>query len=108
MRELEGKTGLSWVQVIVLLGLVMGFAGCVDDGSPPGAGDDLEAAPQEEEEPCDDRDVLEGEGSGEDEEDPSSLAGTCPFGNHCSGSPGCSLWTDLNEDGWCDLGVVEE
>lgn len=32
-----------------------------------------------------------------------SLAGTCPKGFHCS-CPGCPLYSDLDEDKFCDLG----
>lgn len=34
-----------------------------------------------------------------------ALAGTCPHGFHCS-CPGCSLYTDLDGDIFCDLGEV--
>lgn len=32
-----------------------------------------------------------------------SQAGTCPKGFHCS-CPGCPLYSDLDEDKFCDLG----
>lgn len=32
-----------------------------------------------------------------------SLAGTCPKGFHCS-CPGCPLYSDLDQDQFCDLG----
>ncbi|QYZ80064.1 hypothetical protein E2N92_11820 [Methanofollis formosanus] len=93
--------------MIVLLGMAMSCAGCMGEGAPAGVGDDLTVATQEEE-ACGDADTLATGESGDAEENSSSLAGTCPFGNHCCGSPGCSLWTDLNEDGRCDLGVTAE
>ena len=36
-----------------------------------------------------------------------SLAGTCPKGFHCS-CPGCPLYSDLDEDNFCDLGEESE
>lgn len=36
-----------------------------------------------------------------------SLAGTCPKGFHCS-CPGCPLYSDLDEDTFCDLGEEPE
>lgn len=35
-----------------------------------------------------------------------SKAGTCPKGFHCS-CPGCPLYSDLDEDKFCDLGEEE-
>jgi hypothetical protein len=36
-----------------------------------------------------------------------SLSGTCPKGFHCS-CPGCPLYSDLDEDSFCDLGEETE
>jgi hypothetical protein len=36
-----------------------------------------------------------------------SLAGTCPKGFHCS-CPGCPLYSDLDEDNFCDHGEEPE
>jgi hypothetical protein len=36
-----------------------------------------------------------------------SLAGTCPKGFHCS-CPGCPLYSDNDEDMFCDLGEVPD
>jgi hypothetical protein len=36
-----------------------------------------------------------------------ALAGTCPKGFHCS-CPGCPLWSDLDEDNFCDHGEEPE
>ncbi|MDD1724914.1 MAG: hypothetical protein LUQ07_07280 [Methanospirillum sp.] len=36
-----------------------------------------------------------------------SLAGTCPKGFHCS-CPGCPLYSDIDEDKFCDLGEESE
>ena len=35
------------------------------------------------------------------------LAGTCPKGFHCS-CPGCPLYSDIDEDVFCDLGEEPE
>jgi len=36
-----------------------------------------------------------------------ALAGTCPKGFHCS-CPGCPLYSDLDEDNFCDHGEEPE
>jgi hypothetical protein len=36
-----------------------------------------------------------------------SLAGTCPKGFHCS-CPGCPLYSDIDEDNFCDHGEEPE
>lgn len=92
------------IWLIFLIGLAGSFAGCVSDDSSSGMRDELMVTTQEEEQ-YDDRPSLTPADGLDPGDGSSSLAGSCPFGNHCCGSPGCSMWTDLNNDGCCDLGV---
>lgn len=94
---------LVFIQVMALMGLVLGTAGCIDENAGSSdVQDELQATPSEY---SDDDTVAISETTVADvsEEDDNALAGTCPKGQHC-GSPGCPLWSDQNNNGLCDRG----
>ena len=93
------------IQVILIIGMLSSFAGCLSDDNSGDLRDELVLNTQEKDQDNITNSIVS-QDMNDSEEDSSSLAGTCPFGNHCCGSPGCSLWTDLNNDGCCDLGVA--
>jgi hypothetical protein len=80
------------------------FAGCLSTDNAGDVQDELVLYPPEKYQD-NNTDTIESDEENDSGDDSSSLAGTCPFGRHCCGSPGCSCWTDLNNDGCCDLGV---
>lgn len=92
-------TSILWLSL--LISLFSGVAGCFDDGS--SAADQLALLVPPEE---GDR-ILPDSGEESPDEAAAKLAGACPFGKTCCGMAGCGLFTDLNNDGCCDLGVVE-
>lgn len=97
---MKGPKFLVFIQVMALMGLMLGAAGCIDEKS--GVQDELQATtPQYSED--DTVAISETTGVGVSEEDDNALAGTCPKGQHC-GSPGCPLWSDQNNNGLCDRG----
>lgn len=73
-----------------LLGMQIGMAGCVGIGS--------ENAVQGTT-----RTENTMEYPGNTNADDLSLAGTCPKGKSCT-SPGCPLWSDIDNTGICDRG----
>jgi len=100
---MKGPRFIVFIQAMTLMSLLLGAAGCIDEST--GVGDfqdELQATTSEyyEDETAE---IAETEEIGASEEDDNALAGTCPKGQHC-GSPGCSLWSDQNNNGLCDRG----
>lgn len=92
---------LTLLRLCLLVSLFCGITGCVDDGSPAPDRSGLLLPPEE-------GDYLHADGREESpDEAAAKLAGACPYGLSCCGAAGCGLFTDLNKDGCCDLGVVE-
>ncbi|MEA2034971.1 MAG: hypothetical protein U9N40_05730 [Euryarchaeota archaeon] len=107
MIYLKEQNYLKFIQIICLIGLFSSFAGCVSEDNSENTWDELVLKTQEVEQyNLTDSPVIEE--NNDSEEKSSSVAGTCPFGNNCCGSAGCSLWVDSDNDGCCDRGVVTE
>lgn len=94
---------LVFIQVMALMSLMLGVAGCIDETG--GSGDVLDELQATTSQYSDDDTVAISETTevSVSEEDDNALAGTCPKGQHC-GSPGCPLWSDQNNNGLCDRG----
>ncbi len=93
------------IQVFCLISMITGFvlAGPVQDGCQ----DPLLAAASDEKKVITDD---AGNVTLIDEEtraQADALADTCPRGFHCS-CPGCPLWSDIDEDNFCDHGEEPE
>lgn len=101
---MKGSKFLVFIQVMALLSLMLGAAGCIDESGGSGdVQDELQATTSQYSE--DDTGAISEttEVGVSEEEDDNALAGTCPKGQHC-GSPGCPLWSDQDNNGLCDRG----
>jgi hypothetical protein len=95
---------MVFIQVMTLMSLMLGVAGCIDENAGSGTvQDELQATTPQYSEDDNTATISETTEVGVSEEDDNALAGTCPKGQHC-GSPGCSLWSDQNNNGLCDRG----
>ena len=108
MINLKEQNYIIFIQIICLIGLFSSFAGCVSEDNSEHIQDELVLNTQEEQQYNLTDSAIIVEENRDSEEKPCSLAGTCPFGNSCCGSAGCSLWVDSDNDGCCDRGVVTE
>lgn len=96
-------SSIACIQVFFLIGLACSAAGCIDDGAASEEKNVILITNRGDDELPDTISPYNEE-SEEKESDP--LAGSCPFGRHCcGGTPYCALFTDINGDGCCDLGV---
>jgi hypothetical protein len=90
-------------QVLCLVSMIGGFVLAAPSSGPEGSQDPLLVAQIEEK-----KVITDSLGNltliDEDTQDKAdALAGTCPKGFHCS-CPDCPLWSDLDEDNFCDHG----
>ena len=99
---MKNKSIVIILQVFCLVSFIGSFASIGSASSTDGCQDPLLAATSEQK-----KVVSEDAGTTLIDEDTQakadSLAGTCPKGFHCS-CPGCPLYSDLDEDKFCDLG----
>ena len=93
------------IQLFLLIGMFSCFAGCLSADT-TGSLQEVLAVPMQEEDTDNGIHSIEPDGESSSNGNSSSLAGACPLGRHCCGSPGCSLWTDLDNDGCCYLGII--
>ena len=91
------------IQIFCLLSFVTGYVIAQPSSSKDGCQDPLLVSQSEEKKVITDasgRTTLIDENTQADAE---AQAGTCPKGFHCS-CPGCPLFSDIDEDNFCDLG----
>lgn len=99
---------LMFIQVVCLISIFCSVSGCLEGDAVHEENPDAFLAKDEEGSAAvqlrgDSGNSELNDNSGEDNSGDDSPAGTCPFGNHCS-CPGCSLWLDADNDGYCDRG----
>lgn len=91
------------IQVFCLFSFICGFAMAQPSSEKDGCQDPLLATQSEEKKVITDDsgnvDLIDEDTQAEAD----NLAGTCPKGFHCS-CPGCPLYSDIDEDNFCDLG----
>ena len=100
---MKNKSILLIIQIFCLVSFIAGFASAVPSSHTDGCQDPLLATTSDEKKVISD---ASGNVTLIDEDtqaDADNLAGTCPKGFHCS-CPGCPLYSDLDEDSFCDLG----
>jgi hypothetical protein len=93
-------------QIIALLNIILVFAGCSSkDAATETVAKDADAEQTYTDNNAavvDTAKVVNNESAASANKDnPNSLSGTCPKGNHCF-SPHCPLWQDANSDSVCD------
>lgn len=98
---------LTLIQVLCLLSMISGFVLSASASGRDGCQDPLLATQSDEK-----KIITDSAGNltliDEDtQEKADALAGTCSKGFHCS-CPDCPLWSDLDEDNFCDHGEEPE
>lgn len=97
------KYFLTFLQVLCLFGMISEFVLAAPSSGRDGCQDPLLATQSEEKKVITDSlgNLTLIDEDTQDEAD--ALAGTCLKGFHCS-CPDCPLWSDLDEDNFCDHG----